>query len=39
MKKEALEKLNKKEQILPKQDNKQWTDDIELMDWLKNFIK
>ena len=39
MKKEALEKLNKKEQILPEQANKEWTDDIELMDWLKNFIK
>lgn len=39
MKKEALEKLNKKEQILPEQGNKEWTDDIELMDWLKNFIK
>ncbi len=39
MKREALEKLNKKEQILPEQENKEWTDDIELMDWLKNFIK
>ena len=39
MKREALEKLNEKEQILPEQENKEWTDDIELMDWLKNFIK
>ena len=39
MKREALEKLNEKEQILPEQKNKEWTDDIDLMDWLKNFIK
>lgn len=39
MKREALEKLNEKEQILPEQENKEWTDDIELMAWLKNFIK
>lgn len=39
MKREALEKLNEREQILPEQENKEWTDDIELMDWLKNFIK
>ena len=39
MKREALEKLNEKEQILPEQENKEWTDDIELMNWLKNFIK
>lgn len=39
MKREALEKLNEKEQILPEQENKEWADDIELMDWLKNFIK
>ena len=39
MKREALKKLNEKEQILPEQENKEWTDDIELMDWLKNFIK
>ena len=39
MKREELEKLNEKEQILPEQENKEWTDDIELMDWLKNFIK
>lgn len=39
MKREALEKLNEKEQILPDQENKEWTDDLELMDWLKNFIK
>lgn len=39
MKREALEKLNEKEQILPEQENKEWTDDIELMDWLKSFIK
>lgn len=39
MKREALEKLNEKEQILPEQEYKEWTDDIELMDWLKNFIK
>ena len=39
MKREALEKLNEKEQILPEQENKEWADDIELMNWQKNFIK
>ena len=39
MKREALEKINKKDQILPEAENKEWTDDIELMDWLKNYIK
>ena len=39
MKQEALEKLNKKSEVLPEQEKKEWTDDVELMDWLKNFIK
>lgn len=36
MKQEALEKLNKNERVLPEQENKEWTDDTELMGWLKN---
>lgn len=39
MKQEALEKLIPKSEVLPEQKQKEWTDDVELMDWLKNFIK
>lgn len=39
MKQEALNKISKDSSIIPEESKKDWTEDSELMEWLKNTIK
>lgn len=39
MKRDALEKMNNRENILPDKNEKDWTENTDLMDWLRSFIK
>lgn len=38
MKRDALAKMEN-QKVIPEKKEKEWTEDAELMDWLKGFIK